>query len=44
MLQLVLRWQNDSLAAVNTTISSGQLSRGPASAASSPLRLGTSAE
>ena len=40
MLQLMLRWLKASLAAPNTTISSGWL----ASAASIPFRLGVSTE
>ena len=40
MLQLMFFWLKASLAAPKTTISSGQVSRGPAMAASKPFRLG----
>ena len=44
MPQLMLRWLNASLAAPNTTISSGHCARGAASAASRPFRFGVSTE
>jgi hypothetical protein len=44
MLQLILRWLNDSLAAANTTTSAGQVARGPDNAASRPCKLGTNTE
>jgi hypothetical protein len=44
MLQLMLRWLKASLAAPNTTISSGQKARSSATAASKPCMLGVSTE
>jgi hypothetical protein len=44
MLQLMLRWLKASLAAPNTTISSGQNARSSATAASKPCMLGVSTE
>ena len=43
MLQLMLRWLKASVAAPNTTISSGRIA-GSAMAASKPFRFGVSTE